>query len=284
MFDYSSLTSLPTNGSGANIDDLKPVLEVSKKPENENGSFFTPEKETIEMDAMGGFSPISAEDIFSFGEEKFNETVKKKGKEQQTDSEVGAQVSEMSPELIEISADMYVEILETLVDSAGRWWSKTTGSYLFEKNMKQKYKAITAMYFKTQNVQLTPSHFFALMTGVLLFSSGFRAYNDRNRKIKAESFQRKSKEAGQRLGSFQASFGPEFQAQPMQNIERSYFAAVREDGSAFYTKDATTGTYSKKEDRERVGPELENFIFDFKERSSSNRWPNRKEVKTFLNQ
>ena len=271
------------------FDEAPPTLsdqkETKKEPQNQSKAErdFKPASGIEEND---DFSPVSADELFTWGEEKFKAMTEKKqeGKggfsNQETEpGKITETVQDFaSPEMIDISAQMYVHILEAIWGGVCSWFSGIEGNYDFEKKMRDRYEKITAIYFQAQNVRLTPSHFFALMTLFLLFGSGWKAYKDRKRRLTAESFRKKSAAAnGKRSEGEQATL---FDIEPIKG-ERMYFKCEKDEkGRMVYTVDGLTGAYSKKGEREAVPPELIAFLPDFK--AKNGRWPLKKEVDAFL--
>lgn len=223
--------------------------------------------------------PIDDNEIFSFAEQKFIEISKPK-QDPVSGEKITAEISEtMSPEMIEISSAMYVQILEGVWGGVCEWFSGVSGNYDFDKKMKERYEKITAMYFAQQNVKLTPSHFFAIMTLFVLFGSGYKAFKDRKKRLKAENFAKKSRaQNDKRSAGEQATL---FDVAPVTK-SRNYYAAEpdAETGILYYTKDPISGAYAKKADREQVPPELSQFLLDFKQRNSV--WPTKRQVEAFL--
>ena len=252
--------------------------------------------ETETHDQPRAFKPVSAavdnsevaevDDIFSFAEAQFKtlSSAKTHGEGSEkvittNEEKKTVEASEiMTPEMIEISAVMYVQILEVVWSGVCSWFSGISTDYNFDKKLKDRYERISAMYFEAQNIRLTPTHFFVLMTCLVLFSPAFKAFGDRKRRLKAENFRKKVDDRNRKNVGSQAVL---FESETVQK-GRVYYAAEKDaDGVSWYTKDAVSGTYAKKSERERVPPELETFIFDFKERNGA--WPTKKQVETFLN-
>lgn len=229
--------------------------------------------------------PIDPDSIFSFGREKFEDLVKARPESKPTES--GQYIEKtaaeaLPPEMIEISASMYVAILETIWGVVCEWFSGVSGNYEFEKKMKSQYEQITAVYFKIQNVQLTPSHFFALMTAVVLFAPGMKAYKDKKRRLTAESFAKKSRavNAARKPGEQATLFDV-----PRATAARQYFAAEKgKDGRLYYIMypEKVDGRmkYAPQAERELVPPELVDFIPSFKARND--KWPTAQQVSEFL--
>ncbi len=278
--------------------DISTLETIEQKPTPAAEKTPTPESTPREIKpaaasgatgAAGDVSPIDPDEIFSFAEGKFLEMSKNRdadapanpGRIATSQEEKTLNTKEvMSPEMIEISAAMYVQILESVWSGICEWFSGVGGEYNFDRKMKERYEKITSMYFEAQNVRLTPTHFFALMTVFVLFGSGWKAYGDRKRRIKAESFKKKVDARNQKRNTGeQATL---FDSEPIAR-GRLYYAAERdEDGKVWYTKHPTTGTYAKRLEREQVPPELQDFIIDFK--ANNKAWPTKKQVDTFLTQ
>lgn len=226
--------------------------------------------------------PVDADELFSMAEKKFTESTKafsaKRENSDPGEAKSEVQVSEiMSPETAELTADMYVMILDAIWAGVCQWFSGVDTDYSFEKRLREKYEKVTAVYFKAQNVQLTPSHFFLLMTALVMFGSGWKAFKDRKKRITAASFAKKSRATNeQRKPGDQTTL---FDTEPIVR-QRQNFAVVEDGKEMYYAKHPITGEYAKKAERELVPPELQTFIPDFKERTG--KWPGKKEVDTFL--
>lgn len=248
---------------------IKTQDQAEKKTDQENAfRDFEPSKPNQAGGQSSDFE-IPEEEVFDFAKEKFEGLVKdQKPAAISEDGKITEKAGALSPEMIEISSEMYVEILETVWGSACEWFSGVSGNYEFEKKMKAKYKEVTRLYFAVQNVSLTPSHFFALMTVFVLFGSGSKAWKDKKRKKQAAEGSKAAKATIVQMEQSRAE---------RSNSDRKYFTV--EDGQ--YRSDPLTGAYVKKSDREDVPANLLPFLMQFKERE--NRFPSAKEVKEFTN-
>ena len=276
--DIDALETMPTQNN-SEITAEKPA-EIQADPQPAPRTFKPAESPNFSSEDV---SPIDTNEMFSFAEEKFSELIEKKraGKIPEKGEIVEQKTDDlMSPEMVEVSAVMYVQLLEGVVNAVCSWYSGVTGaSYDFEKKMRERYERITAMYFQAQNIRLTPSHFFALMTVFLLFGSGYKAHTDRRRRLTAESFAKKSNRINdKRAPGEQATL---FETESVLG-ERKNFAAKRDSdtGKIYYEFHPVERVYAKKGEREEVPPHLSTFLFDFKNRNS--KWPNKAQVDTFL--
>lgn len=212
-------------------------------------------------------------DLFSFAvnatEQRMKEGVGKPGE--------ARQVSEIMPDsMIEISAELYVELLEGVIQVGCVWISgNENGKYMFDKVFKEKYKEISAKIMRHQNINVTPMQLFTLATIFLVFGPAKNAFIDRKKRISAENFKKKAATR---------SLVPGEQVQMdlpgMEKVEigRKFFQV---DGNGMYEK-TPTGQYCKQSEREQAPAELLPFLRDFF--SKNDKWPNAQQVKAYLNQ
>lgn len=251
-------------------------VETKAETKKEVDSIFEPVKNFAdESETVNGFD---LSDVFNMAKEKFIET---SGGEQLTGTQetVKKTASEVMPdETIVLSANIYVSLLEVAVQQIGEYFSGVSGNYSFNEQLKKQYAEISAIYFRQQNVRLTPGHFFGLLTIALIANSGVKVYRDRQNRLKAESFRKKVERKNQEKNQGeQLSFFPD--AEKVESVTRSKFSFTVEDGTMYY-KEKPNGGYAKKTEREKVPSELQFFLSDFLEKN--NRYPNRKEVNAFL--
>ena len=273
----------PPTDQTEDFEDLVNEVDEKSPPKIEGKkSSFNPTESSTESFEPSGFE---VDDIFSFAETEFlGLSEDKKQDEDGVFSESTKKVkknvkSVMSEDAIEISAAMYVEILESVVEAACEWFSGMPGDYRFQKVLKEKYTKISQMYLASQNISLTPSHFFALMTVLIVGASGFKAFKQRGKRITAEKFQKKSADFNNKK---EAGMQGELFSRATSSVDqgRTNFECEFSDGIPFFTK-GIDNAYSKKANREEVPPEISSFIFDYKTRVGT--WPKREHVKTFLN-
>ena len=218
---------------------------------------------------------VSEGDLFSLAETEFKKrvTVSPDGKPMPIPNAEKKSLGEIMPEgMIEISAEMYVEILEGAVAGVCQMFGDENGKYLFNKVYKSKYTEITKTFFKYQNVQITPAQLFVFCTIAIISGSGLKAYKDRRAKLAASKFQKKvasTTPPGQQASMFEMN-------ENTDGIRRNYEI----DESGYFVKDANN-KYAKKGEREKCPDYLTSFIVQFK--NQNKKWPGKKEIDTYLN-
>lgn len=274
--------------------------ELLQQPQQQNGQYAEPLQEKKQVAALtnedfGGLDFIPAKDafpssdevqevdeadLFNFAAKTFNERVQETPDGQTRQPGQSAPVSEkkslgeIMPEgMIEISAEMYVEILEGAVAGLCQMFGDENGKYLFNKVYKEKYTEITKTFFKYQNVQITPGQLFVFCTIAIISGSGLKAYKDRRAKVAVSKFQKRSVQnapAGTQLNAFELNEFTESAARKNYEID--------ENG---YFKKTSTGEYAKKGEREKCPEYLLSFIVQYQKQNG--KWPGKKEVETYQN-
>jgi len=247
---------------GAEIEEAQsapaPNAEPASAPDNQTAqtpgkrSAFSPVSPGTQAISAPDVHPIPIDEIFNYGASEFERLAKGEGSpdagENSTPGKITKKAAEtMSPEMINISASIYVGLLETVVEMTCEWWSGITGNYKFPQKLKEQYEKISALYIEQQNIQLTPGHFFALLTVALLANSGVRAHKDRQGRIKAEQFRKKAESAvSKNVPGKQASlFEDETQGESNSIGARKYFSFEKHaDGKLYYNK-SLSGGYAK---------------------------------------
>lgn len=253
-----------------------------EKPEKTEsvGVEFKPSGAQKNTAALPDFQEFDESAIFSMAEEKFNAAIES-GRAASLAVDIPAQptpapnVTEaMPPEMISISAAMYVEFLEAIVNIAGKMFSGTDNSYDFEKSLKKRYEKVSEIYFKQANIQVTPGQFFVIMTFIVLGASIFRAYKDRSNRIKVEQFRKKQEAKAASMPSGQLDMFDGFDVPPptQSTLRKSYEL----DDEGFFAT-TPTGKYAKKAERTRPEPETAAFLKDFYNKNG--RFPKPNEVK-----
>lgn len=230
----------------------------------------------------GDILPVSEADMFNFAADQFEALSAKQNSGGGLDnSQMPEQPQQgaLPPELIVISAGMYVEILEAVCNVLGRIFSGVEiGDYNFEKGLKKSYTRISEMYFKSANVQITPGQMFALMTIILIGGSAHKAYRDRKARIKVEQFRAKNN-----AGNLTKSAGEQLSIFSGENMPTVTGGAIRKkydvDDAGNYTT-TPAGQYAKKDEREKADPDTLTFIREFFR--IHNRFPKHNEVKTYF--
>ena len=274
-------------------DAPAPPAESAKTPNGQHAATsskkvaFSPVSTPAPAASAPDVQPIPIDEIFSYGASEFERLAKGEGSQDTGEGTAPGKITKkagetMSPEMINISASIYVGLLETVVEMACEWWSGITGNYKFPAKLKEQYEKISALYIEQQNIQLTPGHFFALLTVALLANSGVRAHKDRQGRIKAEQFRKKAESAVSKNapGKQVSMFEDETPGESTGIGARKYFSFEKHsDGKLYYNK-SLSGSYAKKTDREAVPPELVHFLPEFF--LKNNRYPTQREVLAYL--
>lgn len=192
---------------------------------------------------------------------------------------------------IEISVEIYVEILEAVVSSLAAWYSGDNDTeFAFEKKMKARYAKVAEIYAKSQNVTVSPGFLFGAFTLVIIGQVGMKAHKRKNDIIRARNMRR---EMIQKTATPKPS--GQYQLFPDEKEEKSI--VINKDASihvpdaermrkdwqvdgGYYVRDAN-GVYIPKKDRkQKPSPELYAFMQEFY--SQHLQWPSNKHIKTFL--
>lgn len=222
---------------------------------------------------------VDESDLFSLATREFSKRVPD-GSTQNDDTQPGQSaqptqsksLGEIMPEgMIDISSEMYVEILEGAVVGICQMFGDEQGNYLFNKVYKSKYTDITKTFFKYQNVQITPAQLFMFCTIAIISGSGLKAYKHRRARLSAEKFRKKTELKalpGQQAKLFELDTED-------ASGQRKNFAI---DSEGYYEKDAF-GKYAKKGEREKVPDYLLPFIEQY--HRTHGKFPGKKEIDTF---
>ena len=173
--------------------------------------------------------------------------------------------------------------------SLASWYSGDEDTdFNFDKKLKERYKKVTEIYAKTQNVQVSRGFLFGAFTVVLLGQVGMKAHSRKQQLIKISAFRRDAArrvvDQAAKRDTRQISMFPDEEVEIKQeritdipDRDRKNFAV---DERGYYTH-APEGGYLKKTERTRKpSAQMWAFIQEFKKQH--NRQPNNKEVKTFL--
>lgn len=165
---------------------------------------------------------------------------------------------------IEVGVEMYVEILEAIVNSLAGWWAKDgEKDFSFETKMKATYKKITQIYAQQQNIKLSPGFMFFACTALVVGQVGVKAQKRRAQVLKVESFKKRAaaqiderndkKGNGEQATLFADEAGK-------VSIKRRFFEV---DSEGFYTK-TPDGEYIKQSNRvEKMPPHIEAFVMEY---------------------
>lgn len=253
--------------------------------------------QTSAQDAVDSMGADTFDSIADFIESEF-ETAAAATKEAGQDAETvqrivePVQVQETSPEMVEMGVEMYVEILETVSGFAARIYSgDTEKDFLFDKKLKERYKKITEIYAKTQNITVSPGAMFAAFTLLIVSQVGYAAHVRKQEVLRAAAFRKKV------VAQQQATARPSKQLEmfPVEHEEKSvvlsgagYEVPDAEKGRKDYSTDQNgyykktpDGEYLKQSDRkQKPSAEIQAFILDFY--SHHLQKPNNKQIKAFL--
>lgn len=240
------------------------------------GLDFAPAKDAFP--AYDEINEVDESDLFNLAEREFKKRVPDaNGNIQAAQPAPGSEkksLGEIMPEgMIEISAEMYVEILEGAVAGLCQMFGDENGRYLFNKVYKEKYTDITKTFFKYQNVQITPGQLFVFCTIAIVSGSGLKAYKDRRAKIAASKFRKKTElttPPGEQAKLFELN---DFS----QGVQRKSYQI---DENGYYVK-TVTGEYAKKGEREKCPDYLTSFIAQYFKQNG--KWPGKKEIETYQN-
>ena len=178
----------------------------------------------------------------------------------------------MSAEMIEISADVYVEMLESVVEAACQWISGIDKNYTFRNTLKERYKKVSATFMAHQNLRITPGHLFALMTVFVVYAPLQQANKDRLKK-------RRISDNKKAMAGVQGSTEKLFETETVFDT-RTSFVIAEKDGLFFY-KMKPGGGYAKEDEREEVPKELALKIVDYY--NSNGKWPKLAEFRKIKN-
>lgn len=195
---------------------------------------------------------------------------------------------------IEISTEIFVEILEAVVGSLATWYSgDETTNFDFDKKLKARYTKVAELYAKTQNVKVSPGFLFGAFTIVLIGQVGMKAHKRKTEIVKAQAFRKQliaRQHTPNSAGQLSLFGGIETQPEKRVLVNSDNSVQVPEaerqrvdwavDQNGYYIKDSN-GSYLKKGERNRrPSPELKAFIDEFYRVHLS--FPNNKEVKQYL--
>lgn len=200
---------------------------------------------------------------------------------------------------VEISVEIYVEILEAVTSSLAAWYSGDNETpFNFDAKLKARYRRVSELYMKTQNITVSPGFLFFAFTVVLIGQVGIKAYQRRGQIIKIESYRasvrRKIDEQAAPKITGQFSLFPEGEKSEeisMQNSGAKKDAAFvpfedrnRKDWSidqrGFYIKDQGHTRLPESQRTRKPSAAMEAFFLEF--RNVHGRNPTNKEVKTYL--
>lgn len=197
---------------------------------------------------------------------------------------------------IEISVEIYVEILEAVVSSLASWYAgDDNAEFNFEKKLKARYLKVAELYAKSQNVQVSPGFLFGAFTLVLIGQVGIKAHRRKQEIVKSQAF-RKSVIKAQATS---ANSKGQMSLFPDRDMGQEKQVVIQPDGKGitipegermradfsvdekgYYTKTAR-GLYISKRDRQvKPSADLWAFMQDYYNIHLS--FPKNKEVKTFI--
>lgn len=219
-------------------------------------------------DHSGEVSEVAEDSVFSMLESAIDERIQAAPITQQSKpaSAPGSSTpikEMMPPEFVEISAEIFVEMYEGIVNGVCQMWGDPNGNYLFNRAMKTSFMKVTTKVMQYKNVNITPEQLFGLMALFLMFSSGMKAYKDKNAKKAIANA--KTKKDRQENG-MKATGG--------NYVRKNY--EVDEQGR--YVK-GTDNAYVKQSEREYAPSTLLPFITRFK--NTNGKWPGLQDIQDF---
>lgn len=176
----------------------------------------------------------------------------------------------------EIGVDMYLIVLETVLNIVGKWYSGTDDDFMIEKTLKKSYREIAITYARESNIVITPATMFFLCTVIIVGTVGVKAHRKKSenaalllKKRQAANLVAKSK-AGEQV----EMFAPDTAKSAVLRKDYSF------DESGYYKKDIN-GNYLKKEDRTtRVDLDVKAFVEEYRSRNGEN--PSNKAITEYL--
>ncbi len=283
-FDSVQVMDAPPETAPASVETETPGIVSDSDLQEFTGLSVSPGKKASAA-TSGSVAPVEPNSIFDLAANAFEERVDSLPKPNQAGSVTAKpapgteskKVSEIIPEgMIELSADMYVEILEMVIQTICQMFGDEQGKYLFDKVYKEKYKEITAKFFKYQNVMITPGQLFAFATIALIGGVGIKAFKDRKNRLRVEQFQKKAaaKSAGTPAGKQIAMEMPGMEV--VKSIRKRYDL---DDENRYSRKE--NGEYAKQNERENAPAELVPFLREMFSKNAT--WPDAKQVNAYLN-
>ena len=296
-----------------NYMNTPPVKKEETQPEKEvQENFFTPEIKNEESEKKNpaptlesifkndrSSTPEPEKDLSDFSGMDIGEILEKSitdslgGDIPETDSESdfseGERLevdSEILEDTVELSSEVFVEILEGIVETGARMYSgDKNGNFGFDKKLKERYKKVTALIAAKRKVKVSPETLFALFTVYLIGSVGYKAHVRKKELIKVSAFRNKAPKVEKKSGQISLPFEPE---QPEQKSDSTIYMPESDvnrkswevDSEGYYTKDSQ-GQYIKQKDRsERPSEEMAAFFSAFKAEHKAH--PSNKQVKAYL--
>lgn len=195
---------------------------------------------------------------------------------------------------VEISAEIYVEILEAVTGVAAAWYSgDETTDFAFNQKYKQKYKEITELIMKYKQVEVSPEMLFFGFTILIVGQVGVKAYQRKQEILKVSAYrsdvarrmdrQKPAENTGQ-LSMFpeaeQKTAAETLPTSGHSNVHEKYRKDFTIDSRGYFVKDDGHNRLKESERRRKPSAELRAFIDEFSTRHG--RAPANKEVKQFL--
>lgn len=191
---------------------------------------------------------------------------------------------------IEISVEIYVEILEAITGSLANWYSgDESTTFNFDKKLKERYRKVTEIYAKTQNIVVSPGFLFGAFTVVLIGQVGIQAHKRKRDILKAEQFRKEARKKVENQTpenrQKQTSLFPDYQDEKLPvsgyvKTDEKYRKNFKVDASGYYEYDGGHNRIPVDQRTEKPSPQMNAFFSEF--RRVHGRHPDNKEVKAYV--
>jgi len=296
LSEFIGTAEKPTNGTHTQAQRPE-----QPKPETESdvpgiaeifGAASDSESADLSVDSLDG--------IYDYLENGLNDAISAKEKQSEKEPEkpsekvtINGNSDPLSGQTVEISVEIYVEILEAITGSLASWYSGDEETdFSFGAKIKERYKKIMAIYAKSQNIEVSPGFLAAAFTILMVGQVGIKAHKQKNKILRAQNFRRQMIEK-------RIEKAPVKQPTLFDTVEHIETPKTRElekkaeipaseysrkdfkiDERGFYQRNEN-GIYLKKNERvKKPSPELKVFMDEFYQVHQT--YPSNKEVKTFL--
>lgn len=204
--------------------------------------------------------------------------------------QINGNVDPLMGQGIEISVEIYVEILEAITGSLAAWYSgDETTTFNFDKKLKDRYRKVTEIYAKTQNITVSPGFLFGAFTVVLVGQVGIQAHKKKRDIIKAEQFRKEARKKVENQvpenRQRQLSIFPDYEDEKAPTsgyvkTDEKYRKNFKVDTSGYYEYDGGHNRIPAGQRTERPSPQMNAFFSEF--RRVHGRHPDNKEVKAYV--
>jgi len=184
--------------------------------------------------------------------------------------------SEIPGGAYEVGVDMYLIVLETVLNIVGKWYSGTDDDFNIERTLKKSYREIAITYAKESNIVITPATMFFLCTIIIVGTVGVKAHRKKseNAALLLKKRQAANLVAKAKAGEQVQMFSPDTAKSAVLRKDYSF------DENDMYKKDVN-GNYLKKEDRTtRVDLDVKAFVEEYRGRNGEA--PSNKAITEYL--